>query len=282
MSLEYRAFKGKYLGKSINYDNFAGAQCMDVYRQYAKELGFPQSPPVTGAKDIWDSYLPEYWEKIENTPTGVPQEGDVIIWGSGVGQYGHVAIFDRGTATAFYSIDQNWPNDGGTGVLKEVKHNYANVLGWLRPKLPVNEEMTEEEKRILQFLKEQGAGEGKVREAFGALIDQPEKDKQIQTLQARVLDLEKSQKDLEDRITALESNIQADLDLIKDWQKQAETAKKQLDNANKENQKLIKEKNDFKGLYEKKCKETVDKLSWQDLISELVNRFKTTWLRKSK
>ena len=95
-----------------------------------------------------------------------------------------------------------------------------------------------------------------------------EKDKQIQTLQARVLDLEKSQKDLADRVLALESNIEADLKLITDWQSKYESANKALDNANKSNQELIAEKNQYKKWYETKCDEIkkLDKMTaWQHI-----------------
>ena len=258
--MTYKEFRDKWLGKPIDWDGSYGRQCVDVYRQYCNDIGFKQSPGVVGAKDIWNSYLKTDFDRYENTPTAVPQAGDVIIWGTEVGQYGHVAIFDRGTTSSFYSIDQNWPVDNGTGVLHEVKHNYNGVLGWLRPKqspvvIQVPETITQEEKNILKFIHEQNATEGTVREAFGALIDKPNKDKQIQTLQARVLDLEKSQKDLSDRITALESNIEADLKTIDDWQKEVASARKQLDNANKSNQELITEKNQYKNWYETKCDE---------------------------
>lgn len=118
-----------------------------------------------------------------------------------------------------------------------------------------DDNMTEEQKNILKFLTEKNANEGKVREAFGALDESPNKDKQIQTLQARVLDLETSQKDLADRITALESNIQADLKLISDWQKAVETANKKLETQNKTIEDLTTEKNAIKGRYESKCDE---------------------------
>ena len=133
-------------------------------------------------------------------------------------------------------------------------------------KLPQEENMTEEQKNILKFLTEQGANEGKVREAFGSLSAVIEKDKQIQTLQARVLDLEKSQKDMEDRLTALESNIEADLKLITDWQSKCQTATKSLESANKSNIEMIAEKNRYKGLYEKALTDQVNKYTGWQLI----------------
>ena len=125
-------FFGKYDGKGIDYDNYYGFQCMDLYRQFVKEcLGFPQSPPVEGAVKVWDTYLPEYFNRILNTVEAIPIKGDIIIWSTGVGPYGHIAVCKDGTQTEFTSFDQNWP----VGSLCHFqKHNYNNVLGWLRVK----------------------------------------------------------------------------------------------------------------------------------------------------
>lgn len=128
-------FINKYEGKFVDVDGFPSSnkyQCTDLYRTYVKEvLGYPQSPPVEGAKDIWNSYLPEYFTRIENTPDGVPQKGDIIIFGTGLGKYGHVSIFLEGNINRFTSLDQNYPT--GSPVHKQG-HTYNAVIGWLTPK----------------------------------------------------------------------------------------------------------------------------------------------------
>ena len=125
-------FFGKYDGKGIDFDGYYGFQCQDLYRQFVKEcFGFPQSPSVNGAKDVWTTYLSNYFDRIENTLTAVPIKGDIVIWGVGVGPYGHIAVCKDGTQQEFTSFDQNWP----VGSLCHFqKHNYTNVLGWLRVK----------------------------------------------------------------------------------------------------------------------------------------------------
>ena len=124
-------FIKKYDGQAVDYDKNFGPQCVDLYRQYVKEvLGYPQSPPVVGAKDIWDTYLPEYFKRIENTPTGIPEKGDIIIFGTGLGKYGHVAIYIEGTLTKFTSFDQNYPLGS---LCHSQGHTYSGVLGWLTP-----------------------------------------------------------------------------------------------------------------------------------------------------
>lgn len=126
-------FFNKWNGKGIDFDGYYGYQCVDLYRQYCQEvLGIPQSPKVTGASNIWESYLKEHFIEIKNTPDAIPQFGDIIIWNKYAGGgYGHVAIFDSGDVDSFTSFDQNWP----VGSLCHFQpHNYTNVIGWLRPK----------------------------------------------------------------------------------------------------------------------------------------------------
>jgi len=133
--MTYNEFKAKWLGKPVNYDNFAGAQCMDVYRMYVKEvLNVPQSPPVAGAKNVWDTYLSEYFDRVLNTPDGVPEQGCIAIWGHGT--YGHVGVVDSADKQYLTCFEQNWVEMDGSGVSELRKHTYANVLGWLKPKQP--------------------------------------------------------------------------------------------------------------------------------------------------
>lgn len=128
-----KEFFAKYNGKPIDYDGYYGNQCVDLYRQFVKEcLEYPQSPGVQGAADIWTTYLKDYYQRIDNTPDGVPQLGDIIIWNKNAGGgFGHVGIFDSGSVDNFLSFDQNWPVNS---FCHFQSHNYTNVLGWQRPK----------------------------------------------------------------------------------------------------------------------------------------------------
>lgn len=131
-----------WLGKKCDYDGFYGGQCVDLYRQYVKEvLGYPQSPGVGGATEIWDSASPEYYDFIKNSPTAVPQRGDIPIWNRKAGGgFGHVSIFLHGDVNKFTSLDQNWPT---LDEVTETEHDYKNIIGWLRPKTDVNGKVTE-------------------------------------------------------------------------------------------------------------------------------------------
>lgn len=126
-------FVDKYLGKKVDYDGFYGGQCVDLYRQYVKKvLGFPQSPGVGGAAEIWESADPKYYDFIKNDPNAVPSRGDIVIWNRRVGGgFGHVAIFLSGDVNGFTSLDQNWPT---LSKVTKTKHTYSSVIGWLHPK----------------------------------------------------------------------------------------------------------------------------------------------------
>jgi len=255
MLLTYQEFFNKYNGKPVEVAGSANAinQCVDLANAYIREvLGLP-IVEWTNAIDFPKKCLPPNYEYILNTPTGTPIQGDIMIWKSPDG-IGHIAVFDKSIdLNKFISFDQNWPVGS---VCKLVTHTYTGtytVVGWLRGKKQVTESITDEQKKILEFI---GAKtEGDVRAAFGALADSPDKDKQIQTLQARVLSLETDQKNLADRITALESNIQADLKLITDWQSKVETANKKIEELIKTNEELTADRNTIKGRYESKCEE---------------------------
>ena len=131
--ISFDEFIKKYDGKKIDYDGFYGGQCVDLFRQYVKEvLAYPQSPGVGGATEIWDSADPDYYDFIKNTPTGVPVKGDIPIWNRNAGGgFGHVAVFIEGNASSFVSFDQNWR---ALNVCERTNHNYTNVIGWLHPK----------------------------------------------------------------------------------------------------------------------------------------------------
>ena len=128
--MTHQDFITKWTGKTIDFDGAFGAQCVDLYRQYVQDVfKCPQSPPVSGAYRVWDTYLTDYFDRYNNTLTAVPQQGDVVIWNTKVGSgFGHIAIYDSGNVWGFTSFDQNWV----TIAPHLQKHNYDNIYGWLR------------------------------------------------------------------------------------------------------------------------------------------------------
>ncbi|WP_146658481.1 hypothetical protein [Enhygromyxa salina] len=97
----------------------------------------PQPGPLGagGAVQFWHNYetdpsLNGSFNQIANTPLGVPQYGDVVIWSTVANGLGHIAVFLSGDAKSFDSLDQNW----GQAKVMKIQHDYNNVLGWPRPK----------------------------------------------------------------------------------------------------------------------------------------------------
>lgn len=132
----FRDFVNKYNGKKVDFDGYYDAQCVDLFRQFNKEvLGIAQPKGVKGAKNFWTNFdndpnLYNNFTKIANTPSFVPQEGDVAIWYNGT--YGHIAICTGiGDVNKFESFDQNYPEGS---ACKKVTHNYSKFYGVLRPK----------------------------------------------------------------------------------------------------------------------------------------------------
>lgn len=128
--MTYGEFLLKWSGKGIDFDGAYGFQCMDLAHKYAVDVVGKDIPSAPAAKDVWDRATTGY-TKIANTPDGVPQQGDIVIWGTAVGPYGHIAVFHTGDANSFVSFDQNWPVNS---LCHLQNHNYKGVLGWLRPK----------------------------------------------------------------------------------------------------------------------------------------------------
>ena len=136
----YSQFINDHVGKAIDYDGVAGAQCVDLAKCYLKEV-FGISPGAWGDAHCWyDNFnnipaLKENFKRIPNTPDLVPKEGDIGVWDSGLstGGWGHIAICTgEGDTNLFYSYDQNW--NGRHDPCTKLRHTYGHFAGVLRPK----------------------------------------------------------------------------------------------------------------------------------------------------
>lgn len=122
-------FINQYKGRAWDFDGYYGAQCVDLVQFFAKWLGYGR---FTGnAIDLWNQAGSNYVQ-IPNTPSFVPQAGDIAVWGRSFGNgYGHVGICTgNGNRDWFESLDANW----GDSRALVVRHNYVGFLGVLRPK----------------------------------------------------------------------------------------------------------------------------------------------------
>ena len=131
--MQIQDFFKKYNGKGLDFDSYFGFQCTDLVEQYNQDV--VGAPRLYGnAIDVWNNYPKDFYTRIENKPDNAPDEGDIIIWSQGVGQFGLIAICKESDFAKFISFDQNWPVGS---VCHFQDHNYTNVLGWLKPKAQV-------------------------------------------------------------------------------------------------------------------------------------------------
>lgn len=132
--MNYQEFINTYNGKSFDYDGVAGTQCVDLAKMYLNKV-FGLNPGAWGnAKDYYENFnnlpLKNSFTRIANTASFVPQKGDIVVWGAGLGnKYGHIAIATgEGNTSNFYSYDLNW----GSKTVRKIQHNYKGFLGVLR------------------------------------------------------------------------------------------------------------------------------------------------------
>ena len=130
-------FVKKYTGKKVDFDGVYGAQCVDLFRQYAKEcLGISEhtGPCSTtgGAKDLFIDYPKMPIEKkyfSRETKKGMVA-GDILIWDSTeTNKYGHVAIYLGKLNNDFIVFEQDGFKQDGAKINLRSK---TNLLGFLR------------------------------------------------------------------------------------------------------------------------------------------------------
>lgn len=239
----FQNFLQQYNGKYVDWDGVYGAQCFDLVNKWSTYLGYR---PFTGlyAYGIIDQTQGNY-TKILNSPTAVPQAGDIIVWNSRYGGgYGHTAIASGiGDTNFFESFDQNYPTGSPAHL---VRHSYDGVIGWLRP----NKLITGDNNMAvigsgdnwyarLSKLHEQVRGRPLGRDVFNSFVgkdlltyveavsDDPEADavqnyqnvgavavkdnwqQQIYTLQKQFADATKIANDLQARLVASENTTKA-------------------------------------------------------------------------
>lgn len=144
--MTHNEFIAKYSGKFVDYDNVWGFQCMDLMRQYVRDVyglsPYKVIPGAPTAKECFKNFKDNaYFKKILNTPTNIPKQGDLIFWGyypTVTGLAGHVAIYHGGDLYTVISFDQNYPTGSYSKLVKHGSgrwlHGFRGVMGWLRRK----------------------------------------------------------------------------------------------------------------------------------------------------
>lgn len=132
MSLE--EFIKKYIGKKVDFDGAFGAQCVDLFRQYNKDVwGNPHTGAVEGAKDLFLNYkkMPEEVKYLKIVRT--PFVGDVVVFdATSANKYGHVGIVVGAVGNdSLLVFEQDGLKQDGAKIGIRGK---SNILGYLRKK----------------------------------------------------------------------------------------------------------------------------------------------------
>lgn len=123
------AFIKTYLGTKVDFDGAYGSQCVDLYRQYCKDvLKVGQAPAVDGAKDLIKH--PGDLAIINESPVADYSAGDVLIWGATkTNKYGHVAILvSIYNTNNFIVLEQDGFKQDGVKLALRTRENLLGAL----------------------------------------------------------------------------------------------------------------------------------------------------------
>jgi len=277
--MKFSDFILKWQGRYIDFDGYYGNQCMDLLHQYCVEvLGITDGRVLAapGAKHIFLNFDTifgrEHFDKITNTPNGIPKNGDIMIWGSGT--WGHVAMYIDGNVNSFKSFDQNYP----TGTPCHIQdHRYNNVLGWLRYKgSPPQEDMQaildemrgdrdrnwnlyQEELRIKEELKAEIVELKKSDEGYQEFIRE----------MARILDCEPNTEKIIGKANGLTTVEDQKNDALKELTKAQETLKSTTEQLQEKEKELTKLTSQYRGTLDelKTCQNNSKELEMANKIA---------------
>lgn len=132
--MKLKTFCTTYYRQKVDFDGVCGAQCVDLFRQYNKDVW--DNPRLEGlgenggAKDLWLKYdqmplMKKYLCKVTN-----PVCGDVVVFGATpTNKFGHVAIFLAQEGDDILVFEQNGYTQDGA---KYVWRSTQGMLGALR------------------------------------------------------------------------------------------------------------------------------------------------------
>lgn len=139
-------FYNKYKGQVVDFDGAFGGQCVDLARQYFKDVWqVPQQPEgCNGARDFFVNrdarpVQNKYMDCVVFDGSVAPPAGSVVIFDkTDTNQYGHIAICMKADYKGMIVFEQD--GIGNEKALKEGRpqkpawsntRDYARLLGWL-------------------------------------------------------------------------------------------------------------------------------------------------------
>jgi hypothetical protein len=113
-------------------------ECVGLSELWMDDLGLNTPHEYGNARDLLANANTNNFDIIYNTPTGFPLPGDIMVWGtSWGGGYGHTGVIVTADINQFTCFEQNNP----TGHAPQINGhtNYNGVLGWLHPKVAIDQ-----------------------------------------------------------------------------------------------------------------------------------------------
>lgn len=133
--MTFDEFIKNYETKQVDYDNAFGSQCVDLFRQYSKEvlqIG-EHTGAVVGAKDLYLNFEKMPLMKKHFGKVYTPHKGDIVIFNStSSNKYGHVALVVYASRKTIVVFEQDGFNQS-KGAYFNLR-TFENVLGFLRGK----------------------------------------------------------------------------------------------------------------------------------------------------
>lgn len=102
----YVDFKNKWVGKKVDYDKWAGYQCVDLFKQYMDEvLGIKLGKSWSAKQIRKNSYKIFNKTRTQHPGTKDLMQGDIIC--SYKWKFWHIAIFDHYAWNQAFVLEQN-------------------------------------------------------------------------------------------------------------------------------------------------------------------------------
>ena len=122
------AFVNRWNGSYADYDGAYGAQCVDLFNYYNRDVVKAPRIAVNYAAQLFGAAPSSHYEKL--SPGVTPRKGDVAVWGTSwpYTSAGHVAIVLGDQGGNMSVLSQN------TGAAKIMSITKAHLSGYLRPR----------------------------------------------------------------------------------------------------------------------------------------------------
>lgn len=127
------AFVAKYKNKYVDFDGAYGAQCVDLFNFYNRDVVGVGFISVNSAYQLYSAAPASKYDKLPGSAS--PRKGDVAIWASNKPYslgHGHVAIVLSAPSSSTLSVLEQNVQGSATVVRTESR---AYLIGYLRPRV---------------------------------------------------------------------------------------------------------------------------------------------------